>query len=131
MDVFAETKARLAPYPHLRFLETCDSFEVAPPNPEGFPVALTLEPGGFTVHYGGWNERFESARDALQCFSYGLLGDCRLRVHQRGARAYKWTLEHHRSGEWLAESTKSSLLVPFWRRRRTRILRNETRTASP
>lgn len=123
MDAIAEVKRRLQAS-GLTFTETADSIEVAPSNPSGFPVALFVEPKGFAVHFGGWHEHFESAREAVNCFSYGLRGDCRIRVVYRGRTPCKWTLEHHREGQWVAESTAGSFLIPFWRRRRETVLRN-------
>ena len=125
MDAIAEVKRRLQALPGLAFTQTADSIEVAPSNRSGFPVALTVEPKGFTVYFGGWHEHFESAREAVNCFSYGLRGDCRLRISYRGSTPYKWTLEHRREGQWVAESTTGSFLIPFWRRRQETLLSNQ------
>ena len=127
VDAIAEARARLERLAGLRFTETADSIEVVPADSSGFPVALFVEPKGFAVHFGGWHEHFESARDAVNCFSYGLRGDCRLRVVSRGSTPYRWTLEHRKAGQWVADSTTGSLLFPFWRRRREALLRNQPR----
>ena len=124
--LFAEIEARLRGHPELAIEKTATSLEVAPRDDGGFPVAVLVEPNGFLVHYAGWHEHFERARDALHCFSYGLFGDCRLRVSYRGTTAHRWTLEHRRGGTWIAESTTGRWLFPFWRRARTVTLRNRS-----
>ena len=129
MDAIAEIKNRLGHHPKLRVSETPTSIEVSPPGPEGFPVALFVEPDGFLVHFAGWHEHFESVRAAVQCFSYGLLGDCRLRVTYRGRTAHRWTLEHRRDGQWIEEGSTRLFLFPFWRRPRTVLLRNRIERA--
>jgi hypothetical protein len=130
VDVIAEIKNRLRRYPHLRFSETSRSIEVLPPEQSGFPVALFVERNGYTVHFSGWHENFESPRDALNCFSYGLSGDCRLRVTYRGSMAHRWILEEHRNGRWVAESTTGLFFFPFWRRARTVVLQNRIEVAA-
>lgn len=130
MDAIAEVKRRLEASPGLRFTETPDSIEVAPSNPSGFPVALFVEPQGFTVYFGGWHEHFKSAREAVNCVSYGLRGDCRLRILYRGSTPSKWTLEHRNEGQWVEESSTGSFFTPFWRRRQETVLRNRTDSAT-
>ena len=124
LDVIAEIETRLHSHPEIEFEKTPTSIEVAPRSDTGFPVALLLESNGFLVHYAGWHEHFELPRDALNCFSYGLFGECRLRVTYRGSTAHRWTLEHRRGGRWIEESTTRRLLFPFWRRPRTLHLQN-------
>ena len=130
MDAIAKVKQRLADRPEFTFTEKPDYIEVFPPTPDGFPVALAVEPEGFAVYFGGWHEHFESETDALNCFSYGLLGDCRLKIRYRGSTAYKWTLEHRRNGHWVAEGTKASFIFPFWRRKREAVLCNQPQSAA-
>jgi hypothetical protein len=131
VDAIAELKRRLAGRPELVLTERPpDYIEVAAPVSGGFRVALAVEQAGYTVHFAGWHEHFESAREALNCFTYGLLGKCRLRVLYRGSTAYKWTLEHFRDGRWVAEGTTGSILFPFWRRRREVILSNRQEVAA-
>ncbi len=124
MDVIAEIKNRLARFPELQVSETTNSIEVSPAVKNGFPVALFKEANGYVVHFSGWHERFEAPRDALDCFSYGVVGECRLRVTYRGSVAHRWTLEERRNGQWVEESTTGLFLFPFWRRPHTVILQN-------
>lgn len=126
MDVIAEARRRLSERPELKVTEKRDHIEVAAPRKGGFTVALAVEPNGFDVYFAGWHEHFDSAREALNCFMYGLLGDCRLRVHYRGNTAHRWTLEQRRDGQWLREGTTGLILYPFWRRRREVVLSNRT-----
>ena len=130
MDVIAEIRNRLRRYPQLRFSETPTSIEVSPPEDSGFPVALLVESNGYVVHFSGWHEHFESPRDALNCFAYGLLGDCRLRVTYRGSTAHRWTLEEHRNGQWVEQSTTGLFIFPYWRRPRTVVLQNRVESAA-
>ena len=121
---FAEIKSRLSDAPHVRLSEAPDWLEAAPIRESGFPVALAPDGESFVVHYGGWNERFDNVRDAVNCFLYGLRGECRLRVLSRGTTPYKWILEHRRDGHWVAESSTSRWLFPFWRGVRETLLSN-------
>jgi hypothetical protein len=99
VDLFARARDRLKNYPDLRYTETPSSIEVMPSHDSGFPVALLRESAAYVVHFAGWHERFDSDSDALNCFAYGLVGECRLRVDYRGQTAYRWTLEALRDGQ--------------------------------
>ena len=130
MDAIAEIKNRLSRYPQLRVSEGPTSIEASPAGEGGFPVALFKESNGFVVHFAGWHERFELPRDAVNCFSYGLLGECRLRVTYRGSVAHRWTLEARRNGRWIEESTTGRFFFRFWRRPRTVVLENRIESAA-
>ena len=127
MDVFEQVRARIAKHPELRCSESENAIEVFPPGEGTFPVGLFREPKGFAVHFAGWHQHFASPREALDCFSYGLFGECRLRVSYRGSTAHRWTLEEHRHGEWREESSTGLFFFPFWRPARTEILENRLR----
>jgi hypothetical protein len=92
---------------------------VDPGIPEGF--AVWFHDGGekYTVGFDGWHEHFDSLEEALDCFAFGLGGDCRLKVAFRRSFPYRWTLEVKENGGWREESTVGLLLFPFWRRSRT------------
>ena len=124
VDPITEISRRLRDHPVLELEEGPGSIEARPAGDGGFPVALFVERDGYTVYFAGWQERFASPRDALNCFLYGLFGECRLRVTYRGATAHRWTLEEQRGGRWIEESTTGQYIFPFWRRPRTGFLEN-------
>ena len=128
MDPLAEARQRMRNHSDVRLREDENRLEAWPTGTGGFPVVLEVDPDGgaqrYTVHYAGWYEAFESPRDALNCFSYGLRGQCRLRVTYRGTVACRWTLEHGRDGQWRAESSRGRLWIPFWKKKRTEYLAN-------
>ena len=122
MDVFAELKRRVARHPELRVDEREDALEVFPAGDDTFPVALLRDGERYLVHFAGWHEGFDSAREALDCVSYGLFGACRLRVWVRGDTAHRWALEEERNGQWVEHSRKGRLWFPFWRPEHIRVL---------
>ncbi|MEM7412125.1 MAG: hypothetical protein AAF430_17995 [Myxococcota bacterium] len=127
MDVFAELKRRVARHPALRVDAREDAIEVFPEGDSTFPVALLREGNRFLVHFAGWYERFDSAREALDCVSYGLFGACRLRVWYRGETAHRWALEEERQGDWREHSRQSLRWFPFWKPVHVRVLENRLR----
>ena len=111
-------KQKLDAHPDLRYRTTANSVEVEAPSPGGFSVRLSTDSNEYTVHFDGWHEHFESEADALNCFAYGLSGQCRLAVLIRGHSEVRFTLEHLEDGAWKADSSTGLLLQPFWRESR-------------
>jgi hypothetical protein len=96
-----------------------DTVIVDPLGADGFQVWLRAASGSFVVGFDGWHEHFDSEHEALECFAFGLGGDCRVKIVYRGSRAHRWTLEFNADGVWREDSTTGLLLYPFWRRPRT------------
>lgn len=94
-------------------------------NPESFEVSFVADEDEFRVHYEGWHEHFDDVSDALSCFGFGLLGDCRLKTVTRGREECSWTLQVRKSGQWVSESKTALLLVPFWRPSQTQYRHNK------
>ena len=117
MTVIDEVKAKLAKYPHARYSETSDSIQVHPADDSGFAVGLRVTGEQYTVWFEGWHEEFDSSREALNCFAFGLSEACRLAVTYRGATAVKWVVESLRNGSWVEDSEVGLLVAPFWRSR--------------
>lgn len=124
MSAIAEIKAKLAKYPHMRYVETADSIEVQPADVDGFVVRLDHTPHQCTVSFEGWHEGFQSEAEALNCFAFGLSASCRLRVIYRGQSPVSWTVEAFRDGAWSTDSETGLILTPFWRRKHVRYLQN-------
>jgi hypothetical protein len=96
-----------------------DTFTVEPLDVDGFPVWLREEVGSYVVGFDdGWHEHFDSEEDALDCFAFGLSGDCSVKVVYRGSFAHRWTVEFKTDGGWREDSTTGLLVFPFWRRPR-------------
>jgi hypothetical protein len=125
MNPIDEIKQRMEKYPQARCESDSSSVTVFPITADGFEVTLIVNSiDNYTVHFEGWHEDFNDAKEALNCFAFGLSTNCRLREYRRGNFAYKWTVEHREENEWLEEGTVGLLLVPFWRRRTSRLLQN-------
>lgn len=125
MDLIEEIKKRLGKYPDARFESDASSITVAPNSPNGFSVAVAVNPGNsYTVSFEGWHEEFEDQEEALNVFALGLSDECRLQEHRRGAFAYKWTMEYLEDGKWIEQSTTGLLLFPFWMKESVRYLQN-------
>jgi hypothetical protein len=124
IDALEAARGRIDEIPNSRIHETSDSIEVTPAEPSGFSVRLNIKDGGYVVHMGGWHEHFDTAEEALNCFSFGLSSSCRLRVEFHGSRPTRWRMEAERDGDWIPDSETGALLVPFWRQRRIGVFRN-------
>lgn len=124
VSAIAQIKQRLGEHPDARYVETPASIEVQPADESGFPVGLHVGREGFTVHFAGWHEDFDSEEAALDCFAFGLSDACRLRVVYRGRTPTKWIVESQVDGVWVRDSETGLILVPFWRPRRVVHLQN-------
>jgi hypothetical protein len=129
MSAIETIRAKLHGYPQLRYEHTPTSITVEPESPDGFPVSFLLDGPRFVVSFAGWHEHFDSESEALDCFTFGLSDQCRLRIASRGGTAYRWTVQHLVDGAWCDDSRTALLLFPFWRQRteryhQNRILRN-------
>jgi len=124
MDPLAEIRNRLTKYPQARSEEGGNSITVLPADGKGFPVAFTVAGSEYVVSFSGWHEHFTDAKEALNCFAFGLSEDCRLKVHKRGNLEYRWTVESRSDGTWVEGSTTGLLFFPFWRRHQVEHLRN-------
>jgi len=111
-------------HPHLRYSVQGCTITVRAPESNGHEVWLTENTDDWIVGYDGWHEHFVSEKEALDCFAFGLSGQCRLRVCLRGNFAYRWTLETLNDNDWTTESTTDLLLCPFWRPRRIEYRQN-------
>ncbi len=74
-------------HPSLSTRVDSDSITVDPLDEDGFSVWLHERDGAFVVGFDGWHEHFDSEAEALNCFSFGLSGDCRLKIAYRGSCA--------------------------------------------
>ncbi len=125
MNTIEKIKTKIRQYPDLRYESEVNSISVFPMSEDGFKVSIKVDPDSLTVSFNGWHEKFQSEEEALNCFSFGLSSDCRLREYRRGTFAYKWTVESNDNGEWVEDSTTGLIVFPFWKRQEARYLQNE------
>lgn len=113
-------------YPGLKFDRTDSSLTVYPKDETGFPVTLQVHTeNALTVYCDLWHEDFTQAEAALDCFSFGLSNQCRLKVAKRGGKPYKWTLEYLKDGTWWEESEMGLLNYNFWTKTTVQVLQND------
>ena len=124
MDPLAEIRNRLTKYPQVRSEGGANSITVLPADDKGFPVTLVVAGSEYVVSFSGWHEHFTDAKEALNCFAFGLSEDCRLKVQKRGNLEYRWTVESRSNGTWVEDSTTGLLFFPFWRRHQVEHLQN-------
>ena len=124
-DPIAEIQARLRKYPQARAEIATDRVIVYPRNPRGFEVRFRIRAGRYHVHCWGWHEEFASSAEALNCFAFALSSACRLKVFYRGRMAYRWELQYHRDGRWVADSVVGLWFFPFWRSVEIAYLQND------
>jgi hypothetical protein len=113
-----EISSRLAQYSGHRAEWRGTGVTVRCANPDSFAVSIDQVGSGFQVGFSGWHEEFPEFDTALNCFSFGLTGPCRLMVVLRGDRECAWTVQSLQEGVWETDSTTGLLLVPLWKRKR-------------
>ena len=79
---------------------------------------MYVDGSDFTVGFEGWHETFLDAKEALNCFAFGLSEACRLEVEFRGRMATKWAVQSLNDGSWVTESEVGLIFIPFWRKKR-------------
>jgi hypothetical protein len=123
--VIARIEEELRKWPHIVCKATPDCLEIPAQSPSGFGVWVHERAGGCTVGFEGWHEEFTDGAAASNCFFLGLTTACKLRVHRRGGKNYRWQLLHRVGHEWEAESETCLLFFPFWKTREVRELQND------
>ena len=114
MEPIQQLTERLAQHPELKFSATATFVRVEAPSTDGFSVSFYSSSKGYTVHFDGWHEHFDSADEALECVAFAYSGQCRLAISYRGRVAVRWVLEFMNDGTWQAESEVGHFFVPFW-----------------
>ena len=124
MNAIDKIKARLSSHGGVRYTAGSDRIVVHPVDGNGFTVALRIAGTAVTVSFDGWHEEFETEKEALDCFAFGLSSKCRLAVVFRGKTPTRWTVEALEDGRWRQESETAMLFQPFWRRKRLEYRQN-------
>ena len=117
MTTIEKVLQRLAKYPAVSYRATSSTITIDAQSSNGFTVFLEARKGTFTVAFDGWHEHFEAESSALNCFAFGLIGKCRLKVCRSGKVEYRWTLEYPTNDGWQEDSTTGLIFFPFWRKR--------------
>jgi len=126
MSLVEEIRTKLLKYPDVCYEMADKRIRVLPSSEQGFKVEL-FEPQNsfYMIFFNGWHEEFTDSAKALDCFGLGLSTQCRLREYSRGNYAYKWELEVKQSTGWRRQSTTVFIFIPFWRKKRVRVLQNQ------
>src|SRR5689334_9309193 len=101
MDAIEQITANLRKYPDTKYESGADFIRVFPNSKNGFKVELTTFKSNYTVHFNGWHENFKDEQEALNCFTFGLSAQCRLKEYRRWNIAYKWTVEYKETDKWV------------------------------
>jgi hypothetical protein len=117
-------KTRLARYSGHRAEWRSTGVTVHCDNADNFPVSMDQIGNGVQVGFSGWHEEFSELDQALNCFSFGLTGPCRLMVVLRRKQECAWTVQSLQNGVWENDSTTGLLLVPVWQKKRVEYRRN-------
>jgi hypothetical protein len=126
VEPLEKIREKLAARPELSVVDGGHEVTVRALEPTGFDVCFAQEAEGYAVYFGPWHQHFSraDAQSALECFAFGLSEDARLKVHSKGGKDYRWTLEALDNGVWHTHSTTGLLFFPFWRKRQVRHLQN-------
>lgn len=127
MNPIAEIKRRIERYPKLTVEEEEGYISVKTNSTDGFEVWFSNEEEEYTVGFDGWHQHFEKSEieEALNCFTFGLSNECRLKVKSRGGKKYKWVMEALENGVWVAYSTTGLFSFSFWRKAEVKYLSND------
>jgi len=93
--------------------------------PTGFDLSIHDDATEWTIVFDGGHGHFDSAERAIECFLLALTPRCRLRVVEWGGTPCSWRLEAWKEGRWALVQWTGSFLVPFWRRRVTKVFQND------
>jgi len=101
------------------FDATQDTITVPPPAADGFLVRLRMvDDRQFVVWYDRWEQTFDRAEDAFDCFEYGLSDSCRLKIVLRGDTPIVWHVEKREYGMWVpGNHPRKARSLAFWRQR--------------
>jgi hypothetical protein len=112
-------------YPDIKYKRDGAAITVFPANSNGFEVSYNPAGNKHNVSFLGWHEEFSNENEALNCFAFGLSGECRLKISSKGNFPYKWTVEaKDKNGNWSEDSTTGFLVFPFWRKTKHLTLQN-------
>lgn len=88
-----EILTRLEKYSGFEVARDSESLSVICDCEGSFEVSIYRNGDGFQVGYDGWHEDFEDLEQALDCFTFGLSDQCRLKVKMRGETDTARTLQ--------------------------------------
>lgn len=126
MNAIELIKEKLQKNPHIKYEEGSKSIRILPATQDGFSVSLHLDSNGITIYYDdGWHETFQKEDEALDCFSFGLSENCRLKVTTRGNFRHQWQVQALVSGSWETDSETGLLLFPFWKKPNVNFFQNK------
>lgn len=113
-DIIEEILQKLEGYIGIDIDVTDAHVSVRCQNENSFTVALSKENSGYQVNFDGWHEHFSDKAEALNCFSFGLSEECRLKVITNGKLESSWTVQYLRNENWVDDSKTSLIFYPFW-----------------
>jgi len=87
---------------------------VSPRDETGFSVSLRTKGARYAVSFDGWHEHFATEKEALNCFSFGLTSQCRLRITRRWGMKCAWAVESKAGDDWHTDSETGLLIIPWW-----------------
>jgi hypothetical protein len=83
------------------------------------------------VYFDAWHEEFANAEEALNCFTFGLSDDCRLKITYQGNSPYVWVVEEKDENrewfpcQWIDCNEMGLLALPlFWLKKKHVYLQN-------
>ena len=124
MKTLVELKQRLEGHPDIRFDASDKQLTIYAADENGFDISVIEDNFEATVYFGGWHQHFDTTEEAIQCVGFGLSDECRIKVHRRGAKPYRWTLEYRDGDDWKFDGFTSQVFYPFWRAKSVTYLQN-------
>jgi len=123
--LIARIQELLGNYPQVTHEVAHGFLRIPAQSPSGFRVWVVELADEYTVGFEGWHKEFTDRESAFNCFVFGLTAACKLKVHRRGGKDYRWQVFHRVNDMWTMESDDGLLFFPFWKRREERDLQND------
>lgn len=131
MKPINEIRARLLQHPDVQYVASTDTLRMEAAQAGGFPIYIRRNAtsgwatSGWDVTFGeGLQCHFEDAAAAVDFFTFGLSGQCRLREIRRGSMVHRAYAERRTESGWEVVQETVRLLYPFWRRPSEYIFQN-------
>lgn len=124
MNTIGQIKERLKNYAYAKYESGDNYIRVLPLSKDTYSAELILEDDGCIVFFNGWHERFDKIEEGLDCFTFGLSTDCRLKESRCREVAYRWTLEYKQGDEWVEDSTTALLIYPYFGKKEIKYLQS-------
>lgn len=80
MDAISKIKEKFKKYTKIKYHKDTNCITVSSAQEGGFTVSYTFNGDKHMISFLGWHEKFNDEDEALNCFTFELSNECKLRV---------------------------------------------------